>query len=97
MRLKVIEQTPPIFCSQEAIKKLEDEGIYTSGWIEHLKWLIAKNGFNLPSEDNECFGFVLINHKTKKTYTRICLNLVDAMAEEILLLHEEGMLKYYKI
>lgn len=95
--LKITEQAPVISCSQERIDKLNSIGIHTNGHIDQLKELVVKNGFNLPSEDNECFGFVLINHKTKKTYTRICLNLVDAMAEEILLLHEEGMLKVYSI
>ena len=94
---KITEQVPTKFCRQEYIDKLNNKGINTSGWIEHLKYLIVKNGFNLPSEENETFGFILHSSKSKKTYTRIFLNLVDAMAEEILLLHQEGMLKVYSI
>lgn len=88
MRLKVIEQTPPIFCSQEAIKKLEDEGIYTSGWIEHLKWLIAKNGLKMPYEYEGGYRFDLID-ENKKLYTFIYLNLVDAIAEKLILINEK--------
>lgn len=95
--LKITEQAPVISCSQERIDKLNSIGFTTTGYIDQLQELVVKNGFNLPSEDNECFGFVLHGTRSKKTYTRIYLNFVDAMAEEILLLHEEGMLKYYKI
>lgn len=97
MTYKVTEQVPTEFCRQEYTDKLNSIGFTTTGYIDQLQELVVKNGFNLPSEDNECFGFVLHGTRSKKTYTRIYLNFVDAMAEEILLLHEEGMLKYYKI
>lgn len=97
MNYKVTEQVPREICRIEYIDKLNSIGIHTNGHIDQLKELTVKNGFKTPSEDNEYFGFILTSSATWKKYTRIFLNLADAMAEEILLLHEEGMLKYYKI
>lgn len=85
--LKVTESIPPEYCTFERLERLKQAGFETDGHIDYLKQIIRENGYSLPSQEGEHFGFVF-NQK----YTRLYLNRVDAMAEEILMLKEFGMI-----
>lgn len=75
------------YCSFERLERLKQAGIKTDGYINELKQIIENNGNGLPTAHEGAFGFIL------QSYTVICLELVDAMAEEILLLHKLNLLK----
>ena len=84
---KVTEQVPPEYCAYELIEQLKQAGFDTDGHIDQLMNIIAKNGFNMPTEHENCYGFIFM-----KKYTRIYIHFADACANEILMLHEFGMI-----
>ncbi len=85
---KVTESIPPEYCTFERLEKLKQAGFETDGHIDQLKAIIVDNGYPLPSQEGEHYGFVF-NQK----YTRLYLTLVDACAEEILMLKEFRMIQ----
>ena len=85
--LKVKEEIPPEYCAYELIERLKQAGIKTDGHIDQLIEIITGNGFKLPGEVKEGYGFIFL-----KKYTMIYINFVDACANEILMLHEFGMI-----
>lgn len=89
--LKVTENIPAQFCTPERLEHLNKAGVKTNGSISELEEIIVKNGFKLPGEVKDGFGFIL-----NKKFTRIYINYVDAMAEEIILLIEFEMIKIEK-
>lgn len=87
MVYKVTENIPPEYCTFERLERLKQAGFTTNGNIDQLKEIIKESGYPLPSQEGEHYGFVF-NQK----YTRLYINRVDAMAEEILMLKEFGMI-----
>lgn len=85
--LKTTTYIPPEYCTFERLERLHEAGFDTEGYIEHLKEIITQAGYPLPSQEGEHYGFVF-NQK----YTRLYLTLVDAMAEEILMLKQFKMI-----
>ena len=85
--IQVTESIPPEYCTFERLEKLKQAGFETDGHIDQLKQIIVDSGYPLPSHEGEHYGFVF-NQK----YTRLYLTLVDAMAEEILMLKEFKMI-----
>ena len=76
-------------CEDHLLKRLLADKFKTDGYVRSMEAILKDKGFGLPVwlEDLEGFGFT-INNK----YTRVYLNYADALAEEILLLHELGMI-----
>ena len=89
---KITEAIPPEYPSWDRIEKLKAAGFDTDGHIDQLKAIIKDNGFNLPTEHEGLYGFLFTPPEQNKTYTRLYINRVDAMAEEILMLHKFKMI-----
>ena len=70
-------------CTDRLLKLLRKEGFKTSGSMYTLERILTSKGFGLPVKYNEHFVFTV-----KGKYTRMYLNYVDALANEILLLRE---------
>ncbi len=91
---KTTDTTPPTpeYPTPSRLSRLHEAGIKTDGHIYHLQTIIAGSGYNLPSQENENWGFVFRPTGSTKSYMRLYLSEVDACAEEILMLVEYKMI-----
>lgn len=85
--LKYKEETPIDYCTFERLERLKQAGFDTDGHIDQLRDIIVKNGYPLPSQEGEHYGFIFM-----QKYTRLYLTRVDAFAELILMLKEYKMI-----
>ena len=87
---KTTDSTPPTpkYCTPDRLLLLLEAGIETDGHIDHLRSIIARNGYNQPSQENEHWGFVF-----RQKFTRLYIAEADACAEEILMLLKYKMIK----
>ena len=85
--LKYKEETPIDYCTFERLERLKQAGFDTDGHIDQLRDIIVKNGYPLPSQEGEHYGFIFMQKKKKKKKKR-----VDAFAELILMLKEYKMI-----
>jgi len=76
------------FCLPHRLAKLIEYGYKTNGSDVELQTIITSAGFGLPGFENGYFAFMINYH-----YIRVLLTYVDALAEEIILLHELNMIK----
>jgi hypothetical protein len=81
--LKIVEVVHRQTCREELLKNLVDLGYRTDGSEGSMELILGEKGFGLPVAHGDHFGFI-VNH----TYTRLYLNYSDALAKEILFLHE---------
>ena len=95
---KTTDTTPPTpeYCTTERRDKLHEAGFTTDGHIDHLRQIITENGFPLPSQEVEHWGFIFRTAQKKDekehVFTRLYLTEVDACAELILMLKKFGMI-----
>ena len=87
MPLPIKEEIPRCICTDVLHKKLRSIGFDTDGYEYSLENILKVRGFGLPTKHEEMFAF-MVNFK----YVRLYLNYADALANEILLLHELGIL-----
>ena len=89
--LKVVIEIPRTTCTPERLIRLFEAGYDTDGQIHSLEDIVVKSGYCLPTEHTDdygrtCFGF------RHEQYVKMFLNYTDAVAEEILFLHEHKMI-----
>ncbi len=79
----IVTNTPPRrSCRKELLDKLKALGVKTSGSDTNMEYIIKKAGYKFPIRyDENYFGFIL-----NGTYTRLCFNYADCLAEELILL-----------
>ena len=84
----MISRSEISFCSPHRLSKLIRYGYKTNGSDVELQNIITSAGFGLPGFEKGYFAF-MVNYQ----YIRVLLTYVDALAEEIILLHELNMIK----
>jgi len=85
-KLKYVDEKeiiPRRYCTDKLFKQLRKAGFETAGYEKSLESILQDKGFGLPVKYNEHFVFTV-----KGKYTRMYLNYVDSLANEILLLRE---------
>jgi len=88
MSFKITEYIPRRVCRDDLLKRLGKAGFDTTGYDRSLEKILLSKDFGLPVKEEEDEYHFMINYK----YTRICLTYTDALAEEILLLHDLKMI-----
>lgn len=91
MAYKITEDIPRQYCTPELLKSVRCLGHKTDGYIRSLEKIILDKGFNLPvtEEINEKMYYGFRYGKTVRLY----LNYCDAVANEIIFLHEQNLIK----
>jgi len=93
---KVTTHIPPEYATLERIERLKQAGFETDGHIDQLREIITQNGYPLPSQEGEHFGFVFRtpfkDGEKQQVYTRLYLTRVDSFAELILMLKKFKMI-----
>lgn len=89
MGYKVIEDIPRPYCTPDLLGKLRCLGYKTDGYIRSLEKIVKDKGFILPGKNDEDthYGF------RHENITRLYINYCDAVANEIIFLHEQKLIK----
>jgi hypothetical protein len=87
MPIESKEYIPIVTCQDSQLKQLRKAGFETDGYIRSMEEILTTKGFGLPSQaDDRSFGF------RYGKYVRGFLTYPDALAGQIMFLHEEGVL-----
>ena len=87
MKFIIEKYIPRKVCSDPQLKELRKAGFSTNGYENSLEDILVFKDFGLPVLCEDGYAFT-INRK----YTRIYLNYADALAGEILLLNNLGLI-----
>ena len=89
MGYKVTEDVPRQYCTPDLLGRVRCLGYKTDGYVRSLEKIVKDKGFNLPGKNDEDthYGFRHGN------IMRLYLNYCDAVANEIIFLHEQKLIK----
>lgn len=91
MGYKVTEDVPRQYCTPELLNRVRCLGHKTDGYVRSLEKIIKDLGFNLPgSEEEEQRTYYGFRHGN---IMRLYVNYCDAVANEIIFLHEKELIK----
>lgn len=91
MGYKVTEDIPRQYCTPDLLGRVRCLGYKSDGYIRSLEKIIKDRGFNLPG--NEDIGGKIYYGFRHNNTVKLYLNYCDAVANEIIFLHEKELIK----